>query len=641
MRGIVKFSVVLCVMGLAACAYAQTKTAAEYLQEGIFAQEIDSNPAKAVDLYSRVIVDPEASDIYKAQAMLRQGQCYVLLDQPDQAIKALKHLVQTFPGQTPVVDKARALLKDLVIVDPASLMPANTLAYVEVGNPGEQIETLLNMLQGTPLEASLNSTSQTQRGGGPQDIGQILQALRNPSMISEFKKVRGLAVGITGVPQNGPPPFVAVLFPGKSDALRGLLTVGLQIAAQPMDPIGGLQAYRVPGGPAAAFDDKALIVAFPESQLAGVIQQYTQAQTQTSLVKNRRFMSAAPVASRQQNALTVWVDAHDAYQKLMSVMPQDHMPGEFIIANMAMDLPSLDYATQTLSIQPDGIHMHASLNLKEGHQCLAYNMIHTPALTQAGFDAIPANAALVVSMALASPESAQAQAVQQKLQQLTGLDIGREIFANIEQISIFVIPGNEATPAYWSLPQIASQVGIAVTSHNPQKTRQFLNQWLSLGHAIVGQASGKPSAPKQGQYEIMLLNGQKICCYLDQINKTTVLGLSPGVIQQSRKAIEQKQNAYNSGPLSATFQALSPATSKLVLLNIGLAIEAVLPSMPNEVKNQLGPIAADLSKATANTVLQVNTEEGANQLGIHVGVNQLPKISDLLPSVMQLAEGMH
>jgi hypothetical protein len=247
----------------------------------------------------------------------------------------------------------------------------------------------------------------------------------------------------------------------------------------------------------------------------------------------------------------------------------------------------------------------------------------------------------VISLALASPDSVQAQAVQQKLQQLTGLDIGREIFANMEQISIFVIPGNEATPAYWSLPQIASQVGIAVTSHNPQKTRQFLDQWLSLGHVIVGQASRQPSKPKDGQYDIAFMNGQKICCYLDQNNKTTVLALSPGVVQQSRQAVEQKQNAYNSGPLSATFKALPPDTSKLILLNVGQAITAALPSIPDELRNQVAPVAADLSRATANTVIQVNTEEGTNHFGVHVGLNQLPKISDLLPSVMQLAGTMH
>jgi len=640
MRGVFRISLVLWMVGLATCATAQTKTAAEHLQEGIFAQEIDSDAAKAVDLYGKVIVDAKASDGYKAQAMLRQGQCYVLLDQPDQAALVLQHLIKTYANQGAVVDKAKVLLQDLIIVDPASIMPPNTLAYVEVGDPGKQIETLLNMLQGTALEATLNEAPQKNNHGGPQNIGHILQALRNPSMISEFKKIRGLAVGITGFPQNGPPPFVGVLFPGKSDALRGLLTVGLQMVAQPMDPVGGLQAYRIEDGPAVAFDDKALIIAFPESQLTNAIKQYSQAQA-TGLMKNKRFMSAVSMEARKQNALTVWVDVQTAYPKFMNLMPKEHMPEELMIAQKALDLPNVDYALKTLSIQPDGIQVNAKISLKKGHECLAYNMMHTPPLTQAGFEAIPANAGLVISMALAAPESPQAQAVQQKLQQITGLDIGREIFSNVEQISIFVIPGNEATPAYRDIPPIVSQVGIAITSHNSKRTHQLLDQWLRLGHYIVGQASGNPTALKEGQYEIAVNNRQKICCYLHQSHKTTVLGLSPGVIQQSRQAMEQKKNAFNQGPLSATLKALPSTTSKLVLLNMGNAIKAALPSVPRELKERLDPIAADLSKATANTVVQINTEEAPNTLAIQVGLTQLPKISDLLPPIMQLAGSLH
>jgi hypothetical protein len=244
-------------------------------------------------------------------------------------------------------------------------------------------------------------------------------------------------------------------------------------------------------------------------------------------------------------------------------------------------------------------------------------------------------------MALGAPESVQAQAVQETVQQLTGLDIGREIFANIEQISIFAIPANEATPAYRGVPPIFSQIGMAVTSHNPQKTHQLLDQWLRLGHFIVGQASGRPTELKKGQYEIAVNNREKICCYLNQTGKTTVLSLSPGVVQQSGKAYAEKQNAFNAGPLSGTLKSLPATTSKLVLINIGHAIETALPSAPRQLREQMGPIAADLSRVLADTVIQINTSEDENTLGIHVSITQLPKISELLPSVMQLAGGMH
>ena len=119
------------------------------------------------------------------------------------------------------------------------------------------------------------------------------------------------------------------------------------------------------------------------------------------------------------------------------------------------------------------------------------------------------------------------------------------------------------------------------------------------------------------------------------------MSLSPGVIQQSRQAMEQKKNAFNQGPLSATLKALPSATSKLILLNMGNAIKAALPSVPRELKEMMDPIAGDLAEATANTVVQISTEEAPNSLGIQVGLNQLPKISDLLPPIMQFVGSMH
>ena len=60
--------------------------------------------------------------------------------------------------------------------------------------------------------------------------GDIIGALLNPSMMAEFKKIRGFAVGVTSITQNNP-PMVSVLYPGKSDALRGLILADPGMAA--------------------------------------------------------------------------------------------------------------------------------------------------------------------------------------------------------------------------------------------------------------------------------------------------------------------------------------------------------------------------------------------------------------------------
>ena len=44
---------------------------------------------------------------------------------------------------TDLVAKVKPLLEELGNADPAGLMPAETLLYVEIGSPGKQIEAIL------------------------------------------------------------------------------------------------------------------------------------------------------------------------------------------------------------------------------------------------------------------------------------------------------------------------------------------------------------------------------------------------------------------------------------------------------------------------------------------------------------------
>jgi len=51
----------------------------------------------------------------------------------------------------------------------------------------------------------------------------------------------------------------------------------------------------------------------------------------------------------------------------------------------------------------------------------------------------------VASFALNHSDPAQAEKVRAQIQNVTGLDVGREIFANLEQVTLFALPA-KATP---------------------------------------------------------------------------------------------------------------------------------------------------------------------------------------------------
>ncbi|MFH1884478.1 MAG: tetratricopeptide repeat protein, partial [Planctomycetota bacterium] len=125
---------------------ALAKPASVLLQEGLYAEQIDGDLDAAIRIYEQVIADTSAQRSHIAQAMYRQGMCYLKKQNEQQAKEVFGKLVANFSDQTKIVDKVKPMLDELGNADPAALMPPETLIYIETGSPGRQIETILNML---------------------------------------------------------------------------------------------------------------------------------------------------------------------------------------------------------------------------------------------------------------------------------------------------------------------------------------------------------------------------------------------------------------------------------------------------------------------------------------------------------------
>ncbi len=238
-RATIRFLAAVLVLALTG-ATAHAKSAAELLREGLYAEEVEGNLDSAIGIYQQIITDTTAPKNLVAQALYRQGMCYMKKKDEAKAREVFQRLVTDYADQTDVVEKAKPVLEGLGNADPASLMPPDTLVYLEIGSPGQQVATILNMLKGTPLENPLSLLGMKDgpqgASGGPCATGtgqssggreknpiQMLSALLNPSMLAELEKVRGIGIGIQDLAQGRNQPALVVLYPGKSDALRGLL----------------------------------------------------------------------------------------------------------------------------------------------------------------------------------------------------------------------------------------------------------------------------------------------------------------------------------------------------------------------------------------------------------------------------------
>ncbi|MGA3284066.1 MAG: sugar-binding protein [Verrucomicrobiota bacterium] len=628
------------ILGLLLAAMATTCTTAsgastsELLQQGLYAEEVEGNLDSAIKTYDQVIKNSSAPPNHVAQALYRESMCYLKLKDEASARAALEKLVADYPGQTEIVEKARPILDELTDFDPATLMPAGTLAYVEFGSPGRQVETILTMLKGTPFENPLAAVAGRQATNSNQKSpGDIVAALLNPSMMAEFKKIRSAAIGVTGIAQNNP-PTVSVLYPGKSDALRGLILAALGVAGTPGEPIEGMQTVNLQNSAAVAYDDKIIIAARPASQLQWCVKQYKGLISEPTLASSNKSFAKLGKAQRQKNALTVWVNADGAYARLLQMFPAGQIPSGILSANAIADFDNIDELTLIESVETNGLGWNADIALKDGHRCLAYNLIRTPNINTAALAAVPAEAVALASFSLTQTDPAQADKVRTQIQNVTGLDVGREIFANVEQVTIFAMPAGGNSISSTTNVFIPNHLGLAITSRNPEQTRQVLA-------TLLGAMSAGQQNVTAGRYKIGKGGQRDIYCYVEQVNGTTLLSLNHDIINASVAAIKGQKSVCASGPLNNAVNELAPTASKLILINAGGVTRLLGPQMKigtlSEAQaGQLNASLDQLARAADATTIELRTDEQLNDFAVSAGITGIPPLNQVLGPVTQI-----
>jgi hypothetical protein len=493
------------------------------------------------------------------------------------------------------------------------------------------------MLKGTPFENPLAAMGggAAGQGGGQKSPADIMAALLNPSMMAEFKKIKGMAVGATGVSQNNS-PFVAVLYPGKSDALRGLIMMGLNMAGVAGEPIEGMQTINIQNSAGAAYDDKVIIIAQPMGQLQWCVKQYKGITSEPTLASSNKSFAKIGKKQRQKNALTVWANVDETYAQIMKTV---WSPQGLLQANAIADFNSIDEFIGTISMEPNSLNCKADVLFKDGHHCLAYDMIRTPNINKAALEAVPAEAIAVASWALSPANGVQADKVSTKIQSITGLDIGREIYANIEQVSAFVMPGGN-NPVNWEV--LPGSIGLAITSHNPQQTRQILATLLGTVNAMSGNQPSGPVDVNAGKFRIGAEGGKEIYCYMDQVENATLLSLNRSIIDASIAAVKDKKSICSAGPLAPAVNKLPPTTSKMVLVNAGGAIRLAGPAMnigplSDEQRNQFNASMEQLAKAADRTTIEICTDEQINSFSLNASVKGIPPLNEVFGPASQIA----
>ena len=111
--------------------------------------------------------------------------------------------------------------------DIADLFPPGTLVYAELHNPAELGPQLAGVFKGTPLEDSIpfidgkkGAAKTLQELNAKRELAELAM-LVSPEVLAEFRKLGGVAIGLTGFNARGEPEVVLAVLTGDS-ATAGL-----------------------------------------------------------------------------------------------------------------------------------------------------------------------------------------------------------------------------------------------------------------------------------------------------------------------------------------------------------------------------------------------------------------------------------
>ena len=650
---------------------ASAQSAGEQLEKGVFLEETKGDLDGAIKVYEKIVADAQGRREVIAKTLFRLSQAYVKKNQPGKAIATLKQLVANYADMKPLAVKGRRLLDELVLPTPAALMPANTFLYAEIGSPGEQIATIVEMLKGTPLENPLRvlggGRRPPRRGPGTRPSGRtgktpagIVSALLNPDMLKEFKKIRGAAVGIQSADfGRGPPAAVAVLYPGDSDALKGIMRAALESMGQPGEAIEGMKTVTLSGGlGACAYDSDVFIATTPASRLPWCVKQYKGVTKLPSLAdSNASFKTLTNSRDRRRDALTVWADGARLYTSLLEHTARRNAR-ELRMIDAFVDFRGIEGAVGRLVIDKANPFIDVSVKFRKGHRSLAYDLVRTPNLTTGGFQAVPADVMGLASIALGEAADGAAAAEAAKIvNRITGLDIGRELFANIEQVTLFVVaPTPEMVKAGNDEEELFMQcVALTITSRNPAKTAAILDRLLGAAGAAIAEDPEKLKAkpeviggirkyslgqmpgrrryvfnPETGRRERKQLPPKPMDVFVGQSGKSTVLAMKRELVVAALAAAKAGQGAAKAGALQPALAKLPTDVSKLAVVNIGQVARAFSairsPGFPKD--SAMLAVLADYAKLFGKTTVQLYTREQPNRLGVRLQIKNLPPLSE-------------
>jgi hypothetical protein len=526
-------------------------------------------------------------------------------------------------GAVPVALRAEAKTRlaecreDLVSADFARLMSPDALAYIEITHPGEHVTRLLKML-GLVRAPDVDAAK---TAGSPLGNGLFLpdDFTISPALLAELKKMGGVAAMLSRLDQHGQPDGLVVLHPGSSYLLRGLLETAIQVL-EPAEPIEGFKTYRDPSRGWITVTARLFLIARSREQLTAAVARLHDPRSD-SLGARQDFQAWRQ--DRQRALLFSYVNGR---QLMRQFGPMLHGQ-EARIANTVLDLEHFDSIVAMLGTDDDGVSLRTQINLKPGHHNLAYAVVRTAPLTRRSLAAVPPGVAAVAMIGL-NPPSADADHGPSN-NTASVMDIGREVFANIEEVTMFALPAAGAGGAKRSTPEI----GLVFAVKDAAKSETLWSQLLALPTLLGApgvQAVKKVTIEGQVGRVYQFPNAPPVVVVRTAANDL-VVG-TEGAVSESLKALATKNAIRSDASFATLLERLTPNSSKALLLDAGRAMQTAIAMSGGDNREMFvaGMLLKDLK-------VSLVTDETPMQFGFTVQATGLPNVPAIIKTVSSAA----
>lgn len=500
--------------------------------------------------------------------------------------------------------------EDVVSSDFARLMPPETFAYVELGPVGNQVKSLLGQL-GLMVE------------GGSGEGGKLAV---HQALVDELLGFRGAAVGITGINfDEEEPEGVLVIHPGNLEVIRAALKTALPVGGIPQEPIGGFATFDIEGEVLVTLTHRLLVVADNRAHIEGVVSRL-QGIKKDSLATQPAIEAVAN--SRGRSLLSFFVRTEPIRPMIESLIKQEGMRDpEFAMVDAMLDLRSIRTLAGHVGVSDDGLEAQVALHLDEGHRNLVYNLIRTNPVDGKTLKSIPGGAAALAVVGLSGFQPNDRGHDEATADVVTGLDLGREIFANVAGIGLYVLPKSDGRSGSGPIPN----VGATITVNDPAASEAIWRQLLGL--ASLASGAGTPEGVSETIDSVdvtrySFTDGPVV--RFASIENTILVGLTREAMAKAIDTQRGGDSILADQAFAGVLSSLTDDCTKAVMIHPGRMFAVLSPMMDSDERAEIEPFLPLL----ADTVASFTVDHGEARLGVSLRVDGLPEVSGVLDQLI-------